>query len=553
MKFMPMRNKPLRAIAEWISIVNDSGSAFYDRLNEIYGDNEAARTEAAKMCLRTLEEFSRIFGDDRPVMVIRSTGRVNLLGTHIDHRGGAVNSVAIKQIWAVVQGRGDDRVLVKNIESEQFQDEEFCISQCLPNGKNIQDWEAWCCDEFEKRQGNKSITWSNYVRSAVLYFQHLNTADDGTFTAPLQGMNMMFYGNVPRAAGLSSSSSIVMLAAEAVMQLNGIEMTPIEVVEHCGYAEWYVGTRGGCGDHAAIKFGRLNKVSHIEAFPMSVQNVLFPSNYKIVLANSLVEAKKQAGARNIFNNRVAAYEFGLMMICKNFPQYAVKLEHLHDVNCENLGIDEAQIYRMIKSLPISVNRSDIMGILPEQQEEINHVFRSHDEPEEGYKIRQVCLYGVAECVRSGMAVASLQSGDMETFGQLISKSHDGDRVTKLADGKRVPVDNCYFDERIDSLIDDLESAVPERIEQARLWRQGGGYNVSIPELDILVDIALSTDGVIGAGLVGAGMGGSIAIIVESKCVQQLINNLAERYHLPRKLPIRAQVASPVFGLGTICL
>ena len=163
------------------------------------------------------------------------------------------------------------------------------------------------------------------------------------------------------------------------------------------------------------------------------------------------------------------------------------------------------------------------------------------------------MYGVAECVRSGMAVASLQSGDMKTFGQLISKSHDGDRVTKLVDGKRVPIDKHYSDEMMDSLIDDLESAVPERIERARLWRQSGGYNASIPQLDMLVDIAMSTDGVIGAGLVGAGMGGSIVAIVEKKYTSLLIDNLAEQYYLPNKLPIEVQIASPVAGLSTIRL
>jgi hypothetical protein len=87
---------------------------------------------------------------------------------------------------------------------------------------------------------------------------------------------------------------------------------------------------------------------------------------------------------------------------------------------------------------------------------------------------------------------------VKRFGELMSISHDGDRVTRLVDGARVPVDNSYPDERIDALIDDLESGEPHRVERARLWRQGGGYNVSLPQLDTLVDIALATPGVPGA-------------------------------------------------------
>jgi len=140
---------------------------------------------------------------------------------------------------------------------------------------------------------------------------------------------------------------------------------------------------------------------------------------------------------------------------------------------------------------------------------------------------------------------------METFGRLMSISHDGDRVTKLVDGERVPVDNDYPDERIDALIDDLESGDPGRIERANLWRQGGGYNVSLPELDTLVDIALATKGVIGAGLVGAGMGGCIVAVVEQEHAAEVIENMAEQYYRPRSLPVKAEVVMPVGGLCTI--
>jgi hypothetical protein len=137
---------------------------------------------------------------------------------------------------------------------------------------------------------------------------------------------------------------------------------------------------------------------------------------------------------------------------------------------------------------------------------------------------------------------------MKTFGELMSISHDGDRVTKVVDGKRIPTDNSYPNARIDALISDLESGDSRRISQARLWRQGGGYNVSLPEIDMLVDIALMTPGVLGAGLVGAGMGGSIVTVVEDKHARQLIENMAEQYYRPRNLQVEAEIITPVGGL-----
>jgi galactokinase len=121
----------------------------------------------------------------------------------------------------------------------------------------------------------------------------------------------------------------------------------------------------------------------------------------------------------------------------------------------------------------------------------------------------------------------------------------------VVDGRRIPTDNSYPAERIDALISDLESGDKHRMDCARLWRQGGGYNVSLPEIDMLVDIALETPGCFGAGLVGAGMGGSIVAVVEDKHAQQLIDNMAEQYYRPRNLPVAAEIITPVGGLCTM--
>jgi N-acetylgalactosamine kinase len=548
---MPSKISGLRPVSSWIELIKDTNSTFHEKLRQIYSDNEDLRNEAARMCLCTLESFAERYAAGRSVLVIRSTGRVNLLGTHIDHRGGSVNPIAVKHMWLVVEPRDDDLVLAKNVESNDFADEQFSISDCLPVGRKIQNWDTWCHYEFEKRRNDPSVSWSNYIRAAVLYIQHLNTKADGGFSPALKGMNMMVYGNIPRAAGLSSSSALVMITVEAVIQLNPLDIKPADFVEHWGFAEWYVGTRGGCSDHAAIIYGRPNTILHITAFPLSVRATSLPAGYCFVLANSGIKAKKQAGARDIFNGRVSAYIFGLMLIRKNFPQYADKLERLRDVNPEKLGVDKSLIYRMVKSLPTCASRADILRLLPADKQKVHRVFRSHAEPKEGYPIRRVCLYGIAECIRAEMASNCLQDGDIKKFGELINISHDGDRVTKLIDGRRIPTDNSYPDERIDALISDLDSGDAGRMSRAKLWRQGGGYNVSLPELDMLVDIALATEGVIGAGLVGAGMGGCIVAVVEAKYASRLIENLAEKYYNPRNLPAEAEIITPVGGLCTM--
>jgi N-acetylgalactosamine kinase len=548
---MPSDISGLRPVSSWIRLIKDMKSSFHKKLHQIYGDNDNLKAEAAQMCQRALEAFAERYTADRSVLIIRSAGRANLLGTHIDHRGGSVNPIAVKHMWLVVEPRDDDMVLAKNVESDDFADEQFGISDCLPEGEKIKNWDTWCHDEYEKRRNDPSITWSNYIRAAVLYLQHLNTKDNGSFAPAIKGMNMMVYGNVPRAAGLSSSSALVMITVEAVIRINSLDIKPAEFVEHWGFAEWYVGTRGGCSDHAAIIYGRHNTLLHIGAFPLSVEEAELPKGYCFVLANSSIKAKKQAGARDIFNSRVSAYVFGLLLIRKNYPDYADKLERLRDVNPQRLSVDQSQIYRMVKSLPVCAGRADILKLLPTEGQKIHRVFRSHAEPKEGYLIRQVCLYGIAECIRAELVSNCLRAGDIKKFGEIINISHDGDRVTRLVDGERVPTDNSYSDERIDALINDLESDDTGRMSRAELWRQGGGYNVSLPELDTLVDIALDTEGVVGAGLVGAGMGGCIVAVVEDKNARQLIENLAEQYYHPRNLSVTAEIITPVGGLCTM--
>jgi len=535
--------------ADLVRMLDDPAGPVRRALADLYPAG-ADLDAVAGLCREAAEAFCRDFGGDRRVFVARSTGRINLMGMHIDHRGGFVNPIAIRELFLVVEPRRDDEVRLCNADPE-FPPCRFRISEGLPRAK-IRDWDAWTHEEFDRRRRRgEEGHWSNYVRAAVLYLQHERTRDDGAFDPPLRGMNVAVKGNVPRAAGLSSSSALVVGAMEACAHVNALGLEPLEMVQACWTAEWYVGTRGGGGDHAAIKFGRKGHVLHIGAFPLSVDWMPFPEGYSVVLANSLVEARKQEGARDVFNRLVAAYVFGLLMLRRNHPRLAPKMRHLRDVNPHALGLSEADIYRMLLTLPERAHRSDILAALPDDADEIERTFRSHAEPPEGYPVRGVTAYGITECLRSAMAPGLLAQGRVEAFGELIRISHDGDRVTREVDGRRVPVENRLTDEHLHALIADAESGDPVRVERARLWRQPGGYNASSPEQDLLTDIALSTPGVVGAGLVGAGLGGSIIALVERERAGAVIEAMAERYYRPRALPVAAEVVEPVGGSGIL--
>ena len=70
--------------------------------------------------------FVTLFGDEAPVIAVRAPGRVNLLGMHIDHRGGAVNPIAVNELLLTAQPREDDTVVLHNMQ-EQFGPRQFAI------------------------------------------------------------------------------------------------------------------------------------------------------------------------------------------------------------------------------------------------------------------------------------------------------------------------------------------------------------------------------------------------------------------------------------------
>ncbi len=541
--------KGARKISRWRELLGEGRRGARSALAGIYG-REGEVLEAKRLLFRrAADAFAEAFGADAEAILVRSTGRVNLLGMHVDHRGGYVNPVAVGELIFFAEARDDDRVVLKNVQSDRFGDRSFGIAEELPAGK-IEDWDKWTQEEVaERRAAGTAGDWSNYVKSAVLYLQHVHTDGRGRFRPALRGMNVMVCGNVPRAAGLSSSSAVVVAAAEACRRINDLHLSDRELVDACAEAEWYVGTRGGGGDHAAIKFGKLDHVTHIGSFPLSVDWIPFPPEYRIVLADSLVKAEKSVGARDVFNQRVAAYTFALMLARKNFPEHAVRLEHLRDLNPQTLGVEEARVYGILRSLPERARRGEILEMLADQKRRVEHVFGSHASPTDAYRIRQVAVYGVSECLRSEMAASMLRAGDVRGFGELINISHDGDRVTRLQDGRRVPNDNSYPDERIDALVADLGSGNPRRQRRARLWRQPGGHNVSTEELDTLVDVARASPGVVGAGLVGAGLGGSVVAVVERDQAHRLVENFARGYYRPRNLTPAASIIRPVGGAG----
>lgn len=321
-----------RPVSQWLRAFETRDPALLGHLRHTYGDDPTLIESKRQRILCLLSQHLQRFGD-QPVVIARAPGRVNIMGRHIDHQGGHVNMVAIDRDLHVVVGlRADRLAYLQNLRPDAFPPREFRLDDLLP-GYQPGAWVAFVnsalvLEAVAKARGD----WSQYVKSACARLQaHL--AD-----YVLPGFNLTADGNVPIGSGLSSSSAMVVATMEALLHLNRYDLTPEQFVQLCGEAEWYVGTRGGAGDHAAMKFARRDAVVTMTFFPFRVVGTMaLPKGYRWLVCQSHQQAQKTAGARDQFNHRVACYHLGREWLKHTFPHLAPRIEHLRDVHPARLA------------------------------------------------------------------------------------------------------------------------------------------------------------------------------------------------------------------------
>lgn len=539
--------QPLREWQNFFAGMSQSASPVNRLLREIYGNEPDIIKRQSSLIQEALEKCAEFNPPDSLAGIVRMPGRLNVMGRHVDHQGGNCNLMTISyETVMLVHPRTDDLVTIQHCDAAQFPGCEFSISELVAE----LPWEDWnsvvTSETLMKRFKEYGVGWSEYIKAAVLRLQKKFA------TRPLRGMDLVVAGNIPMAAGLSSSSSLIVGAAEAAIASNALKTFPAQLVTLCGEGEWFVGTRGGSADHAAVKMGCQGSVVKVKFFDFSVEEtVAFPENYSMVVCDSGIKARKSSDAKNQFNHRISCYRIGFQLIRHFFPQYRSLLQHLRDVNVRTLQVPLATIYRILLMLPEKATLPELQAMLPDFP--LQELCSGHLPPADGlYPIRGVVLFGLAEAERSAVYADYLKEAAMDTIGKMMQVSHDGDRVCSFskdwtAAPFRARVDNAYILERLA----DLESGMPERVIRSQLINQPGAYACSLPEIDRMVDIALRTPGVSGAQLAGAGLGGCMMVLCQSQAVTQLKNNLEQLYYAQAGIEPAILVCRPVAGGGML--
>lgn len=545
----------LKSIDDWLRLFPEDGQvpeATRAAFSEYYGDSSELVARKCALYRGALQCFRQHFGSDRPVLLVRSPGRINLMGRHVDWQGGCCNLMAVTQeVVMAVAPRSDDRIEARNVDPQTFPDVSMSLGR-LVSQLNWDDWLSVVHSSGLVRHLRESAgNWSLYLEAALLRLQMAHR------DLQLRGMDMAVTGTIPVAAGLSSSSALVVASAESALALHGLDIAPQQFVNFCGEGEWFVGTRGGSADHAAMKYGRKGTINHVKFHDFQlIEQLAFPDSHSLVVCNSFVQAKKAGGAREAFNARVGSYLVGVQLVRRNFPQFAHLIQFVRDISCETLRIPPSRIYEILRTVPESITATEVRRLFADDAQTwpaLEPHFASVPDHVE-YPVRGVLMFGICECARARRAADSLRTGDMEELGALMNISHDGERCFRTsADGATRPWAADVSDAALERLIRNLASEDPASTARAQLWNQPGAYRCSTQEIDTLVDLALDVEGVAGAQIAGAGLGGCAMILTRSDAVASLEERLNTAFYAPRGLPPGVIRCTPSAGSGLVSI
>jgi galactokinase len=235
------------------------------------------------------------FGTGGETFVVSAPGRVNLIGEHVDYHGLPVLPIAIpRRIRVVFRARTDRRI--RAVSAKEYGLREF----------------EWTPRLAPTTAGD----WENYLRAAAQAVSLKWGAGAGVDAAVVS--------DLPPAAGLSSSSALIVAFTLGLLQANQRRASFEELMEILPEGEQFVGTRGGGMDHAASLASREGCASLIEFEPLSVRPIPVPKDWHFLVAHSLQTAEKSGAAREAYNACRAAGTAALKRL--GFASYRAAIE-----------------------------------------------------------------------------------------------------------------------------------------------------------------------------------------------------------------------------------
>jgi galactokinase len=231
-------------------------------------------------------KFQQLFGQE--ALIIRSPGRINLIGEHTDYNMGFVLPAAInKAIYLGIHLRKDQKISLYSIDyQDDYQTDLDAINR---SGK----------------------LWPDYILGVVKQIQKNHSLD--------HGFNIVFGGDIPPGAGLSSSAALECATAYALNSIFNLNIQNMALVCLAQAAEnEFVGVKCGIMDQFASMFGKKDYLMRLDCRSLEYTYVPFHSDkLKIVLFDTRV---KHSLASSAYNERREQCEAGVKLIQAVHPE-----------------------------------------------------------------------------------------------------------------------------------------------------------------------------------------------------------------------------------------
>jgi galactokinase len=275
-------------------------------------------------------------------------GRVNLIGEHTDYAEGFVMPAAIDfATLAAISPRSDGKIV---LYSENFSDERTFDAAALPS--------------------RAAQHWSDYPLGVLAML-----AEKGN---KIPAFSLTLWGDVPTASGLSSSASVEVATALAVMSLLGVSYPGAVLARMCQRAEnEFVGANCGIMDQFISANGAEDHALLLDCRDLSYRLAPIPSHVALVIANTMV---KHSVAGSEYTSRRAQVEEAAAVIGRHRPE----VKFLRDATLDDLA-------RWGKEMS------------PEAVKRARHV--------------------ISENARTVAAADALIRGDLKTLGRLMAEAH----------------------------------------------------------------------------------------------------------------------------------
>lgn len=295
-----------------------------------------------------IKEFSSQFGKT-PDHIFFCPGRVNLIGEHIDYNGGKVMPCAISLgTWLIVSKNNNKLLRFSSLNFPEKAD--FHLQ-----------------DSYTKT----GKEWFNYPLGMIN--EIVENEND------ISGLDLLFYGNLPIGAGLSSSASIEMVTGFALNKLFHLNIPGKELALMGKKVEnQFIGVNSGIMDQFAVVMGKKDKAILLNCDTLEFEYLPFETGeYILAIINS---NKKRTLAESKYNERFEECGKALKALKKE-----LKVDNLCDIS-----LNEFEEHRHLIKDPVLDKRA---------------------------------LHVISENFRVGEAREALKANDLISFGKEMYASH----------------------------------------------------------------------------------------------------------------------------------